>query len=315
MENLEVLVSILVPVYNRKNIIVETLNSALTQTYGNIEVVVVDNASTDGTWELISELSKGDNRLKVFRNDTNLGPVRNWLRCVEEASGEFGKILWSDDLISPNFLETTLPFLEDAEVGFVFTATRVFSSTPDQGELHHAIGMGGVYSTQSFIAGDVRGDGYPVSPGCALFRMSDLRESLLLNVPNSVGSDFSMHAIGNDLLLFLLVANKYPKFAFVSDVLSFFRSHEGSISIASKNCKLPLHYNLARAYFVERYRPDLISELNANLRVHLFRFPDSKEFGVERVSQFYTVNNNFSFSWPSLLLFVIRKACKKYYPF
>ena len=136
-----------------------------------------------------------------------------------------------------------------------------------------------------------------------------------MNVPNSVGSDFSMHAIGNDLLLFLLVANKYPKFAFVSEVLSFFRSHEGSISIASKNCKLPLHYNLARAYFVERYRPDLISELNANLRVHLFRFPDSKEFGVQRVSQFYTVNNNFSFSWPSLLLFVIRKACKKYYPF
>lgn len=315
MESFNALVSILVPVYNRVNIITDTLSSALSQTYSNIEVVVVDNASTDGTWELISELSKKDGRLKIFRNEANLGPVRNWLRCVEKANGELGKILWSDDLISENFLEVTLPFLNNAEVGFVFTAANVFTSSPQDGVLHHAIGRGGVYSTESFIRGDINEDGYPVSPGCALFRMKDLQECLLLNIPNSVDSDFSMHAIGNDLLLFLLVANKYPKFAFVPEVLSFFRSHEGSISVASKNCKLPLHYNLARAHFVECYRPDLISKLNLTLRFHLFRFPDSKEFGVEAVSQFYTINKKASFSWMGFLLFVIRKFYKKYSPF
>lgn len=314
MKSSGALVSVLVPVYNRKSIITETLSSALAQTYENIEIVVVDNASTDGTWELISELAKTDNRLKVFRNETNLGPVRNWLRCVEEARGDFGKILWSDDLISETFLESTLPFLDDDEVGFVFTATRVFSSNPEQGELHHAVGAGGVHSTESFINGDISAEGYPVSPGCAVFRMQDLRANLLLQVPNAIGSDFSMHAIGNDLLLFLLVAHKYPKFAYVPEVLSFFRAHEGSISIASKNCKLPLHYQLARAHFVELYRPDLIYKLNAHLYLHLLRYPDSKDFGVRSLADFYTTNKNYSFSRWSLMMFVIRKACQKYLP-
>ncbi|WP_439856367.1 glycosyltransferase family 2 protein [Pseudomonas yamanorum] len=313
MKNVESLVSVLVPVYNREDIIVETLNSALSQTYRNIEVVVVDNCSVDGTWELISDLAKTDSRLKVFRNDTNLGPVRNWLRCLEEASGTYGKILWSDDLIAPNFLEATMPFLEDESVGFVFTSTRVFSLDRSQGELYHSIGRSGIYSTESFIEGDMKGVGYPVSPGCALFRIKDLRENLLLQIPNSVGSDFSMHAIGNDLLLFLLVSNKYPKFAFVSEVLSFFRAHEGSISISSKKCKLPLHYNLARAHFAEFTRPDLIEELNASLYLHLLRYPDSKEYGVEKISDFYINNKSRSFSRFYLIGLVVRKLFRKYF--
>ncbi|USW02768.1 glycosyltransferase family 2 protein [Pseudomonas pergaminensis] len=312
MNNVESLVSVLVPVYNRKDIIIETLNSALSQTYKNIEIIVVDNCSIDGTWELVSELAKSDSRLRVFRNTTNLGPVRNWLRCLEEARGTYGKILWSDDLIAPNFLKATLPFFSDENVGFVFTSTRVFSSNPDQGKLHHSIGTTGIYSTERFIAGDLNGLGYPVSPGCALFRLEDLRESLLLQVPNAVGSDFSMHAIGNDLLLFLLVSNKYKKFAFVSDVLSFFRAHEGSISISSKNCKLPLHYNLARAYFVEAVRPDLIYKLNASLYLHLLRYPDSKDYGVVDISDFYVSNRSTAFSRFYLMQLMVRKFCRKF---
>lgn len=314
MKSFDSLVSILVPVYNRKDIIIETLNSALSQTYENIEIVVVDNCSVDGTWELVSELALTDNRLKIFRNDTNLGPVRNWLRCLQEAKGTYGKILWSDDLIAPNFLEATLPFLDDEDVGFVFTATRVFSSDLSRGKLHHSIGASGVYSTEKFIAGDLKGAGYPVSPGCALFRLQDVRENLLLQIQNPVGSDFSMHAIGNDLLLFLLVSNKYPKFAFVSEVLSFFRAHEGSISIASKKCKLPLHYNLARAYFVEFVRPDLIRKLNASLYLHLVLYPDSKEYGVQVVSDFYMNNKDISFSRHYLMRLVIRKVFRRCFP-
>ncbi|CRM21458.1 glycosyltransferase family 2 protein [Pseudomonas sp. 25 R 14] len=314
MKSVENLVSVLVPVYNRKDIIIETLNSALSQTYEHIEVVVVDNYSIDGTWELISDLAKTDSRLKVFRNDTNLGPVRNWLRCLKEAKGTYGKILWSDDLIAPDFLEQTIPLLKDQDVGFVFTATRVFSSDPLHGKLHHSIGASGVYDTERFIEGDMNGAGYPVSPGCALFRLQDLRENLLLQIPNSVDSDFSMHAIGNDLLLFLLVSNKYPKFAFISEVLSFFRAHEGSISIASKNCKLPLHYNLARAHFVEFFRPDLIYKLNAGLHLHLLRYPDSKEYGVVEISNFYINNKTTSFSYFHLMQLVISKIVRRYMP-
>ena len=86
-------VSILVPVYNRAHCIEQTLASALEQTFTDLEVVVVDNCSTDGSWELIQRVATRDPRVRVFRNDSNIGPVRNWLRCVREARGELGQIL------------------------------------------------------------------------------------------------------------------------------------------------------------------------------------------------------------------------------
>lgn len=305
------LVSILIPVYNRAGMIAETLDSALAQSYKNIEVIVVDNSSTDGTWEIVQAYAVDDSRVRCFRNSTNIGPVRNWLRCVEESAGYYGKILWSDDLISQDFLEKTIPYLNDKEVGFVFTAVKIFKSLPAAGEIFYRIGETGIYPTEKFIVGDIQARGYPVSPGCAVFRIADLKKNLLLHVPNSVGSDFSMHAIGNDLLLFLLTAQEYSKFAFVSEVLSFFRVHEGSISTSSIDCKLPLHYNLARSFFVERYRLDLLYLLNEKLYLELWRYPDSAKFGVRCVSDFYPTNKDARFSKAGLISFFVRKLFEK----
>lgn len=283
------LISILIPVYNREAIISETLDSALAQTYSNVEIVIVDNASTDGTWEIVKQYAVRDSRVRIFRNESNVGPVRNWKRCIEEAKGVYGKILWSDDLISADFLEKTLPFMQE-DVAFVFTSVRVFTDSPDIGVDVYSIGESGLYDSNDFIEGDIYAKGYPVSPGCALFRLDDLKKNLLLHIPNSIGSDFSMHAIGSDLLMFLLTAHSYKRFAFVNQTLSFFRSHNGSISVMSKSCKLPLHYDLARAFFVESYRSDLITALNGRLYINLLRFPDSKDYGVKTIGDYYTKN-------------------------
>src|SRR5579872_7024825 len=99
------LVSILIPVFNRSELIVQTIKSALMQTIAEIEVIVSDNASTDGTWDVCKTLAKEDQRVRVIRSETNLGPVRNWKRCIEVARGKYAKILFSDDLILPNYLE------------------------------------------------------------------------------------------------------------------------------------------------------------------------------------------------------------------
>lgn len=68
------LVSILIPVYNRENLIEETVQSALNQTYKNIEIIVVDNQSTDNTWEILQKLASQDERIKIFQNNTNIRP-------------------------------------------------------------------------------------------------------------------------------------------------------------------------------------------------------------------------------------------------
>ncbi len=306
------LVTILIPVYNRANLIEQTINSALSQTYHNIEVIVVDNKSTDGTWEILQRIAIKDKKLKIFQNEKNIGPVKNWKRCIDNATGEYGKMLWSDDLIAPDFLEKTMSFLQDDEVGFVFTGTEIFEEDTEKKTDVYFIGNTGIYSSEKYINGVLFEGNYPVSPGCALFRLKDLRKNLLIDIPNKIGSDFSMHAIGNDLMIFLLTANQYKKFAFVNEKLSFFRAHAGSISVQSNDGKLPLHYNLASAFFVENYRKDLIPKMNANILINIKRFKKSAEkFGLTSIEKFYIDNKNYSVDWIYIIKKLVNKLIKK----
>ncbi len=288
-------VSILIPVFNRVKILPETLESAIKQSYQNIEIVVVDNHSTDGTWELIQEYSRKDSRIRAYQNEENIGPVRNWKRCIDLAGGEYGKILWSDDLIARDFVEKTLPLIDGNEkVGFVFTGAEIFPQKKPKRTSSYLIGPSGLYSAEQFIDGAILGGPYPVSPGCALFRMPDLKKNLMVDVPNKIGSDFAMHAIGNDLLLFLLTAKDYPFFGFVQETLSYFRAHSGSISISSKGGRLPLHYDLAKAFFAEKFRPDVIRKFNVILKRDLFRYKNSVDYGIFSISDFYMDNQDLS---------------------
>lgn len=280
------MISILIPVFNRVDLIEQTVACALSQNYLNFEVVIVDNASTDESWSLLKTLYLNNPQVRLYRNDSNVGPVRNWLKCVEAAEGEYAKILWSDDLITPDFLSKTVNLITP-EVGFVFTQARVFTTNLMEGKLCHDLGVTRYLASEEFIIRDLAGLNTPLSPGCAIFRLSDMKECLLLDIPNPISSDFSMHAIGNDLLLFLLVAKRYRLVGYVGEPLAYFRAHEGSISVASGPGELPVHYNLARAYFVLVHRPDLIKKLNARLYIDCLRYPDFKNYKISKFSDFY----------------------------
>src|SRR5207244_1635265 len=119
------LVSILVPVHNRREHLPSCLRSALAQTRQDFEIVVVDNASTDGTWEVCQGFAKADPRVQIFRNPENIGPVRNWQRSFKYAQGHYGKLLFSDDLMEADYLEKTLPLLSDPHVAFVFSMAKI----------------------------------------------------------------------------------------------------------------------------------------------------------------------------------------------
>lgn len=93
------LVSLLIPTYNREQYLGDALNSALNQTYKNLEVIVHDDASSDSTWELLSRYH--DPRLRVIRTDDNHGMIGGWNYIVKKARGEYIKFLASDDLLEP----------------------------------------------------------------------------------------------------------------------------------------------------------------------------------------------------------------------
>jgi len=121
-------VSIAIPVYNGARWIGDTVRSALAQTFDDFEVVVVDNASTDATVETISVI--GDDRVRLFRNPTNLGPYRNMNRTVEESRGELIKFLHADDELLPNCLERMVERFDDPDIGLVFAPRRIELSNP-----------------------------------------------------------------------------------------------------------------------------------------------------------------------------------------
>ena len=116
-----------------------------------------------------------------------------------------------------------------------------------------------------------------------------------------------MHAIGNDLLIFLLTANQYNKFAYINEKLSFFRAHKDSISIQSKDGKVQLYYGLAAAYFIEHYRPDLISKMNTNIWYLLTIYKTSaSKYNFNEIGDFYINNSHFTIN----NLFLLNKIYK-----
>jgi len=98
------LVSVVVPTYQNESFVGEALESALSQTYPHLEVVVADHASTDRTWEIISRIAANP-RVRIMRTAAGGGAARNWNRVTAEADGEYVKLLCADDLLRPTCIE------------------------------------------------------------------------------------------------------------------------------------------------------------------------------------------------------------------
>jgi len=253
------LVSVLIPVYNREETIESCIQSALDQTYKNIEIVVVDNNSTDSTLEKCENLAKIDSRIKIFINEENIGPVKNWKKSIDLAQGEYGKILFSDDLILPEFIKKSITLLHN-DVSFVISSAKIgpnlnsssvnynFSQNPND----HPFNI----SSDKYINDILLGYGSLVSPGAALFRISDLKDSFMIEIPSPTLTNFSRHGAGPDLLLFLLTAIKYKFVAHIPEPLVFFREHQGSTTIRAstdKSWSIRACYTQARVWFAEYY--------------------------------------------------------------
>ena len=134
-------VSICIPTYNRADMVGDAITSALSQTYPVLEVVVVDNASTDGTAEVVASFS--DPRLRFVRNEKNLGLFGNFNRCIELARGSLIHILHSDDTIPPGFTSACVDFvLAHPEVAMTFTSAITESA---EGIRPAATGESGIY--------------------------------------------------------------------------------------------------------------------------------------------------------------------------
>src|SRR6476646_2411498 len=126
-------VAIGLPVYNGAKYVAEAIESVLAQTYGDLELVISDNASTDATEEICRDYTARDSRVRYARAEQNGGAAWNFNRTFELSRGEYFKWLAHDDAIGPQYLARCLAVL-DRDPGVVLCHTRT-GIINGQGEL------------------------------------------------------------------------------------------------------------------------------------------------------------------------------------
>lgn len=100
------MVSIVITAYNVGEYIREAIESVLQQSHTDIECIVVEDCSNDSTLSIIEELKEGDNRIRLLRNEQNIGAGASRRRGIEAATGEYILLLDGDDTIESDFIET-----------------------------------------------------------------------------------------------------------------------------------------------------------------------------------------------------------------
>ena len=112
------------PVYNGADFLADAVKSILGQTFGDFELIIADNASTDGSLDIAHESAAADGRVRVLPAITNRGAAWNWNRTVHEATGDVFRWACHDDLLCPRNLEVCVETMADAPADVVLVYPR-----------------------------------------------------------------------------------------------------------------------------------------------------------------------------------------------
>ena len=133
------LVTVVVPSYNHRSYLPERLESILSQSFVDFELILLDDASTDGSIDYLSQFQDRQN-VRLIQNETNSGsPFAQWNRGLKEAKGKYVWIAESDDTAKSDFLEEMVQVLEEnANVGIVSCGvTLINEESQSVGEIKH----------------------------------------------------------------------------------------------------------------------------------------------------------------------------------
>lgn len=118
------LVSIICTCYNHEKYVIEALDSIINQTYPNIETIIIDDASSDNSVEIIENWVKKNNSSSFIKNEINLGSTKTFNKAVKTAKGEYLVDFAADDLLLPSFIEKIIEKFRNSEfknLGLVYS--------------------------------------------------------------------------------------------------------------------------------------------------------------------------------------------------
>ncbi len=141
------LVSIITPLYNSEKYIAKTIESVLHQTYQNFEMIIVDDVSSDNSYQIVEEYAKKDPRIKLYKLSKNGGSSKARNEAMRCANGEYVCFLDSDDLYAPTFLEEQVYFMKSKMQLATYSTYQMFS---DNGKWMFKAGKKSTYHSQNY---------------------------------------------------------------------------------------------------------------------------------------------------------------------
>ncbi|EIQ7476423.1 glycosyltransferase family 2 protein [Vibrio parahaemolyticus] len=125
---MSLLVSVIMPTYNSAGTVVESIQSVLSQTYKNWELIIVDDRSTDNTWQVIQTYADKYDNIRIYQNKENLGAGASRNFAIKKARGRFIAFLDSDDLWTEDKLAEQIPFMLKNNYPLTYTHYSRFNS-------------------------------------------------------------------------------------------------------------------------------------------------------------------------------------------
>lgn len=220
------LVSIITPTFNCGNFISEAIESVLSQTYKNWEMIISDDCSTDNTYEVIKPYLKSDSRIKYIKNEEHSGAAIARNNAMRAAQGRWIAFLDSDDVWHPDKIERQVAFMEKNNYAFSYHA---YSEIDEDGK-NLGVLVAGKHKVNKL-------DMYACCwPGC-LTVMYDAWRIGLIQIANVKKN--------NDTAIWLKVVKK-SKCYFLDENLAKYRRRSGSTTPTTLIDKIKWHYKLFR---------------------------------------------------------------------
>lgn len=228
-------VSVLIPTYNYGHFLDEAIGSVLTQTFTDFELIIVDNCSTDHTQQVVAPYL-GDDRITYIRNETNLGLVGNWNKCLDLARGEYIKMLCADDKLHPQLLEKFVAVLDAHPNVVLVTSNNDFFGDKNKTRVRPFEGVVNGHRVRHHILVE-NGRNWIGEPSAVMFRRSGL----------AVGK-FNPQLIALIDIEYWLRLLTLGDIYVVQESLSYFRWHNAAQTAAVRNMRHERTFEIYR-YF------------------------------------------------------------------
>jgi glycosyltransferase involved in cell wall biosynthesis len=295
------MVSIIIPTFNREKLINDTLKSVMNQSYHNLEVIVIDDGSIDGTWEILKKFDDQDDRVRIFarnRDPKGASTCRNI--GIEKAKGDFIMFLDSDDLLAEYCLERRIKYFSlYPEFDFIVFNSWLFNNDKnekkytwniktEENDLGRFLRLDGVWQTtgpiykSSFIKQFFFNERIPFLQDYYLAVQLLLKSPSYLNLIDIEPDYFIRRHEGESISQkgFESQADNYRKFKIYMSVFDLYDQSDIKNNYYSKQF-IPVYYFFLKKYIGTNSFTDSLSKLKRVSFLSFFNF---------RLSTFITID-------------------------